>query len=65
MICDVIGIVQYLYEIQNGGQVLCTVSKFKSFYSGLAFENVGNRIRTDLVTLILLNARDLSKIITL
>ena len=65
MIDDVIGIAQYLFEIQDGGQVLCTMSKFKAFSSRIAFENVGNRAKTDLVTLILLNARDLSKIITL
>ena len=52
------------FEIQDGGQVLCTVSKLKAFSSGCAFQNVGNRTKTDLVTLILLNGRDLSKIIT-
>ena len=45
--------------------MLCTVSKFKAFSSRNAFENVINRTKTDLVTLILLNARDLSKITTL
>ena len=44
--------------------MLCTVSKFKAFPSRFAFENVGNRTKTHLVTLILLNARDFSKIIT-
>ena len=54
-----------IFEIQDGGQVLCTVSKFKAFSGRFAFENVGNGTKTDLVTLILLNARDLSKIIML
>ena len=31
--------------------------KLKTFPSGFAFENVGNRNKTDLVTLIYLNAR--------
>ena len=51
--------------IQDGGQVIYTVSKFEAFFSRFAFENVGTRTKTDLVTLILLNARDLSKILTL
>ena len=53
------------FEIQDGCQVLCTVSKFKAFPSQFAFENIGNRTKTDLVTLILLNAKDLRKIIML
>ena len=36
-----------------------------TFSSRCAFLNVRNRTKTDLITLILLNARDLSKIITL
>ena len=42
--------------------MLCTVSKCKAFSGQRAFENVGNRTKTDLVRPILLNARDLSKI---
>ena len=49
------------FEIQDGGKVLCTVSKFRAFPSRLAFQNIGNRTKTDLVTLILFNARDFSK----
>ena len=41
------------------------MSKFKAFPSQFAFENVVNRTKTDLVTLTLLNARDLSKIVML
>ena len=59
MICKVISTAQYLFEIQDNGQVFCTVSKFKAFTSRFAFENVGNRTKADLVALILLNARDL------
>ena len=74
VICDGIGIAQHqeqwttsntFFEIQDGGQTLCTVSKLKAFSSRCAFENVGNRTKTDLITLTFLNARDLSKIITL
>ena len=49
------------FEVQDGGQVLCTLSKFKSFFSQFEFDNVKNT-KTDLVTLILLNAKDLRKI---
>ena len=65
MICAAIGIAQHLFEIQDGGQVLCTMSKLKAFSSQRAFYNVGNRTYTNVVTLILLNARDLSKVITI
>ena len=56
---------EYLFEVQDGGQVLRTVSKFKAVFSRFAFENVRNRTKTDLVTLICLIARALNKIITL
>ena len=59
MICDDIGVAQHFFEIQDGGQVLRNVSKFKAFSSRCA------EIKPDLVTLILLNGRDLSKVITL
>ena len=39
--------------------------KLKLFLGRFAFENGGNRTKTDLVTLIALNTNDLSKIITL
>ena len=64
--CDVIGFAQYhCFEIQNGGDVSCTLSKFKAFLSQFALENVGNRTKTVLVTLIALNTRSLSKILML
>ena len=66
MICDVIHVgiaLDTFFEIQDGSQVLCTVSKFKAF--SRRFENDGNRTKADLVTvLLLLNARDLGKTIT-
>ena len=36
-ICDLIGIVQHLFQIQDGGQVLFTVSKLKAFSRQCAF----------------------------
>ena len=66
MICDIKGVIcNAFFEIQDRGQVLCTVSKYKAFSGRCAFENVEKRTKTDLVTLIVLNASDLSKIITL
>ena len=65
VIRDVVDIAQHIFYSQDGDQVLCTVSKFKAFSCRRAFENVGNRTKTDLVTLIQVNARDLSKIKTL
>ena len=32
MVCDIIGIAQHLFEIQDGGQVLFTVSKLIRFF---------------------------------
>ena len=61
MTCDIIGIAQYLFEIQDGGHVACTVSKFQAFASRFAFENVSNRAKTILMTLIALNTRSMSK----
>ena len=66
MTCDVIVIAQYhFFEIQDGGYVFCTLSKFKAFFGQFALENVRNRTKTVLVTLIVLNTRDLSKIVML
>ena len=59
--CDVIGIAQYhFFEIQDGGHVFCTLSKFKAFFIQFIFENVRNRTKTVLVTLIELNTRNFS-----
>ena len=66
MICDVTGIAQYhIFEIQDGGHDFCTLSKFEAFLSQFAFENVGNRTKMVLVTLLALNTRNLSKILML
>ena len=56
-----------VFEIQDGGYVFCTLSKskLKAFLSKFPFENVGNRTKTGLVTLIALNTRNLSKILRL
>ena len=62
MTYDVIDIAQHHFEIQDGGHVFCTLSKFKAFVSQFALENVENRTKTVLVTLIALNTRNSSKI---
>ena len=51
-------------EIQDGGHEIYTLSKFKDFFSQIAFENVGVRTKTVLVT-ITLNTKKLSKILML
>ena len=48
--------------IQDGGHIFCTLSKFKAFFSHFVLENVRNRTKTALVTLITLNTRNLNKI---
>ena len=53
------------FEIQVGGQIHCTVSKFKAFSGRFVFESIGKRAKTDLIILLLLNAKYLSKIIML
>ena len=64
--CDVIGIAQYhFFEIQDGGHVFCTLSKFQVFFSQFVLESVRNRTKTVLVSLIALNTRNLSKIVML
>ena len=60
------GIINTFFQIQDGGQLLCTVSKFKAFSSRCAFENVGNGTKTDLLSNTnTVECKDLSKIITL
>ena len=41
--------------------MFCTLSKFKTFLSQFAFENVENKTKAVLVILIALNTRNLSK----
>ena len=45
--------------------MFCTVSKFQAFPCQFASENVGNRTKTVLVTLIALNTRNLSRMLML
>ena len=62
--CDVIGIAQnHFFEIQDGGHVFCTLSKFKAFFSQFVLENVRNSTKMVLVTLRALKTRNSSKII--
>ena len=64
--CDVIYIAPIpFFEIQDGSHVFCTLSKFKAFFSQFVLENVRNRTKTVLVTLIALNTGNLSKIVML
>ena len=66
MICDVIDVAQYfLLKSKMAAKYFALCQNLKLFPSRFAFENDGNRTKTDLVTLTLLNARDLSKIIML
>ena len=51
-----------LFEIQDGGQVLWTVSKCKAFPSRFVFENVGNKT---ISTTNIVECKDLSTIIKL
>ena len=61
--CDVIGIAQYhFFEIQDCGHVLHFI-EILSFFSQFVMENVRNRTKTVLVTLVALNKRNLSKIV--
>ena len=53
------------FEIQDGRLIFCTLSKFKAFVSQLTFQNVGNKTKMVLATLIALNTRNLSEILTL
>ena len=49
------------FEIQDGGHVFCTFSKFKAFLTQFVLENVRNWTKTVLVTLIALDTRNFSK----
>ena len=62
VMCDVTSYKTPFFEIQDGGFVFCTLSKFEAFLSQFKFENVRNRTKTVLVTL---NTRTLSKILML
>ena len=65
--CDVIDIAQYHF-LKSKMAVMYFVlyhSKFKAVFGQFVLENVRNRTKTVLVTLITLNTRDLSKVLML
>ena len=65
--CDVIGIAQYHFLKSKMAAMYFALyqNQFKAFFSHFILENVRNRTKTVLVTLIALNTRNLSKIIML
>ena len=64
--CDVIGIAQYhCLKSKMAAMYLALYRNFKFFFSQAVLENVRNRTKTVLVTLIALNTRNLSKIVML
>ena len=63
--CDVLGIAQYHFlKSKMAAMYFALYRNFKRF-SQFVLENVGNRTKTVLVTLIALNTRNLSKIVML
>ena len=66
MTCDVIGIAQYHFlKSKMAAMYFAFYRNFKLFFSQFVLENVRNRTKTVLVTLIALNKRNLSKIVML
>ena len=66
MTCDVIGIAQYHFlKSKTAAMYFALYRNFKLFFSQFVLENVRNRTKTVLVTLIALNTRNLSKIVML
>ena len=64
--CDGIAIAQYHFlKSKMAAMYLALFLKFKAFFSPFVLENVRNRTKTILVTLIALNTRNLSKIVML
>ena len=44
--CDFIGIAQYhFFEIQDGGHVFCTLSKFKAFLVNLYWKSLETELK--------------------
>ena len=63
---DVIGIVQYHFlKSKMAALYFALYQNFKLFFSQFVLENVRNRTKTILVTLIALNTRNLSEIVML
>ena len=64
--CDVIRIAQYHFLKSKKAVIYSALCQnVKVFFSQFAFENVGNRTKTVLVTVIALNTRNFSKILML
>ena len=64
--CDVISIAQYHFlKSKMAAMYFVLYQNFKLFFSQFVLENVRNRTKTVLVTLIALNKRNLSKIVML
>ena len=62
---DVIGIAQYHFLKSKMAAMYFALYQILSFFSQFVLENVRNRTKTVLVTLIALNTRNLSKIVML
>ena len=63
--CDVIGIAQCHFLKSKMAPCILHLSKFKAFFSQFVLENVRNRTKTVLVTVIALNTRNFSLIVML
>ena len=64
--CDVIGVAQYHFlKSKMAAMCFALYQNFKLFFIQFVLENVRNRTKTGLVTLIALNTRNLSKIVML
>ena len=64
--CDIIGIAQYHFlKSKMAAMYFAFYQNFKLFFSQSVLENVRNRTKTVLVTLIALNTSNLSKIVML
>ena len=62
---DVVGIAQYYFLKSKKAAMYLHFIKILSFFSQFVLENVRNRTKTFLVTLMALNSRNLSKIVML
>ena len=63
--CDIIGIAQYHFLNPRWQPCILYFIKIFSFFSQFVLENVRNRTKTVLVTLIALNTRNSSKIVVI
>ena len=64
--CDVVGIAQYhFFKSKMVAMYFALYQNLKLSFSQFVLENVRNRTKTVLVTLIALNTRNLSKIVML